>query len=505
MRPAAGPDPFSGPAPHGLSPGAKARGQADRLGAASPPPAFSASAASLRTGGPRRLKEGRRRGSNSEAMSAVSTESAARKRTLIRGVTGTALCCLAAALVAGGWLSVEEPWRPRVRTGDGSTLTLLGTTYGASHVPPDPRRWWERLLHDGGRPAGLTPVMRTTRKNTVVVWTRNEGPEPIFVLRIEDEHGCMFGARDIHVVGQLLGSNRSFQTTGWEFENYPRRSGSLQVVLGTAETPHGGTLTVENPTPGSYPQWRARPLPATARAGDLEFLLVSFPPVPRGQFSAAPPVFRIRRGGKPLPGWWVRDFTLSDAPGNQFFREISPFRAIMSPRFCGREGAWKLRVELAPVAPSPVPPDRVWTTPPLRLAAGEGSDGGATFHFREPDLNGRGLAVVRLARQRRKARRGVPAGHRVEVVSVARYAREAPRNLQPLLLRAVDDRGRPARVVVPIGTFANESLSGPWTRQAGANARLQVHELEPAAGARSLRLTFGVYRTQTVDLTFRPQ
>ncbi len=427
-------------------------------------------------------------------MDAAANETPARTRRLVRAGTGTALAALLLAAAAGLWLALEEPWRPRVRLPDGSRLAVLGISHGSQHQTPEPRRWWERLLDRRPFPGGLF-ASHATGSGTLVVWTRRDrSPGGSFVLYAVDEHGCRFPGLPVMGSADVVPWTRSVEAWGWEFPVFPRRETFMRIRAADASRrAWSPPLTVPNPAPGSYPDWAGSALPVTVREGDLEWVFRGFRPASRSG-EAVTPVMEFRQAGKPLSGWGLRGFRLTDATGNRQGGVPHPDFAMQVRPLCALERAWRVEAELAPRGPNPVPPKAVWTTPALPLPRG----GRQAFPHRPEDLGRHGMTILTLGRA---ARPGTP----VEILTASPFARGARSQIEPVLLRAADERGRPAPVARPMRQALPASAGANWARRMGSSTRLQVHEVRPAPDARTLRLTFGLYRTYAVDVKFRPR
>jgi hypothetical protein len=187
---------------------------------------------------------------------------------------------LAANVVLSRWL---RPLQPQIcRLPDGSTMTLLGTTYGRHH------RWtslvggqglWA-VLHSLLRPGSQVSQLETPT-DAFVFWIKVDRAKgiPFFIdpgsrIEVSDSHGNrqVIQREDYPFARILLWGD----VTPLVISSFPRRDNDLTVRfyrLHATYTHPDAVFHVSNPVPRSYPRWTPEPIPATRTSGDLQVTL----------------------------------------------------------------------------------------------------------------------------------------------------------------------------------------------------------------------------------------
>jgi hypothetical protein len=402
-----------------------------------------------------------------------------RDRQLLLAACAALLLTLGLVVTAG----LTLPAGPARRLPDGTRVTLVGMTAGLPRTVRfgRPLQTW---LHTWLPPAlghhlGVTAIDfggAPAWPDQQIAWLHITPAASQLPVRaaLVDEHGCEVGSSYDFPFRPDSGEGLIWRLN---FPAHPRRGRSLRLRLVGVES--GGT--VEFPLPevegGPYPQWTPQPLPLTRHDGDVAVTLTDFrtgiavdPTRSYGETRVSRMLFRLKRKGRPSEGWLPDHVLVADATGNRW---VPGGRASTEPRgdllwtmytdFWPDEHAWKLKAEF--VRKHSFDPDELWTlrgVTPSRAVDVAGN--GPTF-AKEGGL-------VRFLGLR---------GSRVWV----RYEKRVP-GLRVTLVRAVDERGRPVR-----------------RRVAFSDGNPYVAELA-LGGARSLDLTFAVYRSRTVEFTAAP-
>lgn len=284
-------------------------------------------------------------------------------------------CLLAGVvlLVAGLWLLLNTPEPTSQRLSDGSTVSLLGISYGRKHVLL-PRPIWQRAMarllpEKAARRIGIYIVTHTTTNDTLMVWSELRGlaspanQMPSTAVTLSDGHGTeifqpspqvMWGATNCMIQGTL-------------FSVVPRGSNQLRVLVGPINSSDAvkqtAVFNVANPAPRLRPVWQASPFPVEAQAGDLKFVLTRLRPLHRqeGKFAETDTEtwmsgsYRIFEGDTATTHWRVANIEVFDEAGGrhqlpshsystgaEMTRKDVEFRGGL-----GTNGVWKLRLTLA--------------------------------------------------------------------------------------------------------------------------------------------------------------
>lgn len=245
---------------------------------------------------------------------------------------------LAALLLGLGtvaWLWLAQRSRQQLRLPDGSTLVLARVTYGQRHVERVGRHLRDFLVpfvpENIARKLNCN-YLALGDTNSLVVWLECDGITTGQALRLRlttfDEHGCEFRITEP--------CDARFRTPGYallaaEFGTFPRRAATIGLRVSESRATGGyallGEFTFPNPSPRTFPTWRAEPLPVTKLVETVPITLAELKGGIYGRSS--PPQlplpgedcgfllkFRFGEPGKPGPAWSFEGVRgLSDAAG----------------------------------------------------------------------------------------------------------------------------------------------------------------------------------------------
>lgn len=396
---------------------------------------------------------------------------------------------------------------------DGSVLKLEAVTYDRQHhFVSGP--WWRRLLVRllpmslRGLVSQAAPVDRATDSNTLVFWISRAGPTraPVSFSRavVFDEHG-----RDLGVGVPPDPHWESGEVRDWLVPVFPRRAKRVGLRLyqqvGPGPAAPVAEFVVPNPAPGPYPTWKPEALPRTRRDGDLAVTLTQVitglkekgpvrAPWSRGEGIWTCATARLSQNDRPTGEWQLSWMSLSDATGNVIEPigfDRSPVGSEVYGIFLGSlgpdESAWKMRVECTRTAR--FAPADLWTVRGLVVArSGAVAESTATA-----TRAGVTLHVVGMFGDRAH-RKDDPFSQQTDLPIVQVEAVSPPdalrmgKGFQLSLQRATDDRGRPV------------GRSQVWITGTGQ----YNFELKPAAGAKTINLTFAIVKSRFVEFIARP-
>jgi hypothetical protein len=361
------------------------------------------------------MDEGAKVPGNDAALEPEDTTTSGKRTGCCRGWRRRRLILLALALLAAtsavtAWLIRDtKPEGPPqfIESVNGEKYQFAGTTFSTKNVPPS----FEAKLVNA-LPAPLANGARSYvgrqisqdigvpefNEPRLFVWfQRVETNEragsrgwPIIIAVLTDKEGVEAGDTDYPNFGDSI---------AWycaSFPVFPRRSRLLQISLypntGRFPVTPFASISIPNPLYGNYPEWKAEPLPAVKKAGDLEVRLddliagatgghisgakiittahdswdLAYQSATKGRrtVTAFDVSFRSPRGTNEV--WAVQSAELSDATGNvlrsQSFRYSSPtfFSGFFRPPESGwtgyresvvgtlwpDEAAWRLKLEV---------------------------------------------------------------------------------------------------------------------------------------------------------------
>ncbi|MFN3650711.1 MAG: ankyrin repeat domain-containing protein [Armatimonadota bacterium] len=452
---------------------------------------------------------------------------------------------LAAAVVSAG-APAPEPAKARpveTRTlRDGSTLTLLGETYGKEHdfTRDNPGR---SLGPDIEVPPGFNVVSFTDTVEGLALWLRREGGEPGTQwapwIVLADEHGCRFpgtrwhahvqeGASVEHLVrggsrGYGVGGNPRTLIVAKTLQHFPRSAPTFRVLVFDADgKPHQfHASSPHRPLPAAF---EAEPLPAGRESQGVKVTLealtagLDWDEIRRSSDPALPPLeslpwhqkvvqepeeltpwarVLLRVGGGPemLRSWAPAGVIVEDRFGNALlYRPV--YRSAVDPQgklwiafpsaLCTREPAWKVAVLFDYAGPETVEgADVVWEhrdlPAPKRQQLSRIENGNLA---REGiTLSTRGVVGPGWSE-----RGGAGPPYYVADLTVGAPAGEA---IQPAL-QATDQDGRPVPARLHFRSLGE------------AGHRFQF-VLEVPDSAQRLNLKYGVRRSRRLEFMVRPQ
>lgn len=296
------------------------------------------------------------------------------------------LAALGALLVAGIVIAIVMAMRPQTITfKDGTTLTLLGATYGKHHTPPK---------ISGKR---LRSSSIDTTNDSLVVWVKTERKKsndqnwPNYQLFVSDtaDTGCV-GAWSASGSG-----DKGVYVQGFRIDGYPRRDRKIVIRVGT----WGNTgrmqvpkeqFVVSNPGKRSFVDWTPEPLPDTQSDGDLTVTLTKcvagYPGfgnygTPKSVMNKAVyTAYHFEQNGHVATNWQPVTVETSDATGNavrnnswsnsqdQNGDQILTYQWGLWPN----EKAWKLKVEFSRT--SGFNDNELWTVTNVPVKTGKQMD-----------------------------------------------------------------------------------------------------------------------------------
>ncbi|MCC2670067.1 MAG: hypothetical protein K0Q72_2538 [Armatimonadetes bacterium] len=276
------------------------------------------------------------------------------------------------------------------RLPDGSTIGLLGYTFGDAHRFPigaPVQRMLYRMVSDPLRSQLQMPThfRMNPAPNSLILWAEQSGADiafrPDVHLVTVDENGeeiavCQDeGPGAYGLSGEL--PNKVRLTTPFSLDTFPRRAPAVRARIylqRNGRYERAAEFQVPNPDLGPHPRWVAPPLPVRQRRDDFEFSLVSFKtgvrqyrqkgPIPPGELPWTQADFKILRSGKPAPGWYGKIARVEDATGNKWtpFGSYDNFRGRVS-----RSEVYRLKVEFS--NDNEFPPSQRWVLRGLPVPA----------------------------------------------------------------------------------------------------------------------------------------
>lgn len=306
------------------------------------------------------------------------------------------LFLLLVAIVVGVvvWFSKPTQTVQSWRLPDGSEISLAKVTYGHKHQVRYDHRWQDFLYplfpakvqsKFGSRVAMHT----SSTSNAVVVWLwhrqipaamrgMGSSPRPNYNLFTVDENGVESERFDLPNCNYFMPKTGD-TLSGWELEEYPRRSKQIGIRLYAVGYAGNDVLVAEFKIPNqvrlNYPVWVAEKLPALRKTNDLEISLLKLETglatigmgtrtAGKGGKAFSSGEFTMREHGQATEDWSITHIEATASSG-----EIRPLALISAWRdhkqvfgFTGalwlEEPAWKLKVEVSRTAH--FPPAELW-------------------------------------------------------------------------------------------------------------------------------------------------
>ncbi len=402
---------------------------------------------------------------------------------------------------------------------DGAEYRLVALTAGTQHraVLGSP---WEQLLDF---------VLGAPRHNfrsrgaakfdhpALGFWSRDrdrDSRDPGGSLWMVDAHGCWF-EREVPDGQRTL--QRARNVTAHFTGVYPRRGGPLRLAWLPSDTRQTVVSPpLRNPSMGHFPHLDPEPFPIRRSLGD-DVVVIPGPwqpqpsPINPAQLGLA---YEVLRSGKRTTDWSVVGTRIKDATGNLLrrsgFSELFHPSSLLFSGLCHREAAWIVAADFVRSARSSLPPDAIWTTPPVPLSR--------TFSRLKPvptwvSPSGT-ISLIELGRSPRLPKwRPPPASLAVAdapggpAMMVRLSLQPAPAMYPPVwarLVGAVDDRGRSLAVKHDgwprwSSGILNEGADGrpEWA------AHCVYHCEDPGPG-RTVSVTFAVDRLRSVEFRSAP-
>jgi len=289
---------------------------------------------------------------------------------------------------------------------------------------------------------------------------------------------------------------------------------------------------IPNPTPGSYPTWRAEPLPARATNGDLEVSLTGFRAIrqtseaalmePRTMQRSARTEcdFSFSENGQQTTAWTPVLLELADATGNHWmpsrYSGGNPYlskleNGVIQSRFSGAlwgcESAWKIRGEFLRTAnfpetellrlPKILIPDANEVSEPLKQFDWNGATVELTgvIGSNGRDIIPRPTNNAPLALRMRQSG-FMNAEFRKDCITVVLGGEILSRNRQLAFVGATDEQGRP---------FELDGSGGPAVFQDTKYPVLYSFALRPPEGAHEINLVVAVTEPRKVEFLAKPE
>lgn len=420
-----------------------------------------------------------------------------------------ALLTLGAALVPGiVWLSSEEPGQQRQLLPDGSSVELMGWTFGNSHVfRTGPH--WQTLLWPLAPPLiqeRLSSVSEMQRQNSppgsLVLWMwhrpENIASWPDYVEAC-NERGAALLTDSVAGYSQRGSGHRTLLP--WAIDVFPRRGKFITVrpFLGLDLQRHVSfaEFRIPNPDPGPHPVWSAPPLPVTQRQDGLDFSLTRFTintgrPSRKRRYEQEFPWtrvdFRIQQAGRLTTNWYPATVELTDATGNHWeprFGYKTPPDGDPAFEFPGALDpgeTYRLRVKFTNRRVSEARDQ--WKLPPISVPPVHAS---RPLRFVTTRNQIRIQALEALGPWARVPNRISPEPLSYIRLLTSPDARSKP---QVELVRATDQRGRDLLV-----------NSASWAEGRDGSSYFAV---DAKSRVKTLHLTFGVHRSYDVEFLARP-
>jgi hypothetical protein len=404
--------------------------------------------------------------------------------------------------------------RPAARLPDGSELCLLAVTQGSNNLF-FPGGIWDRLLHRLAPAKGIrlglfkigpaSPVVdewrhpdgRPAFPNRLVLWLGHRlpanGPAPPVgqarwfararaTLSGEEDEEWETRPGMAMVRATDVGGFNALST--WDFPAFPRRGRELRFRIYAPNDADGWDTLADFRFPNSarrkYPHWTPTALPATRTSGDLAVTLVSLVSHPlkltaaRGDERAwTRAAFEVKQAGQPTGDWLVDRVDATDATGNEPWHFIVNYGFTNGLAGYERQGTilspsevWKLRVRLAKERGATALAK--WTSAPLTVSAGR-------------------LPPVKLATNLQSSQLVLECSHVPFPNTMRLNLNPLPRNVRVGQIEIVDDQGHKA------------GYAGGFVGDAGFDGQWEI-----PAGAKSVRVTFGLVETRFVEFVVQP-
>jgi hypothetical protein len=319
-------------------------------------------------------------------------------------------------VVAALFFWVLPPPHPASRLPDGTVLTLLDVTHGATNIFYSasalcrliyrfaPAIAKARGIHFGPiNIAPVSPIVDLWRRedgtvaypNRAVMWLghsvpSNGPPLPLPKEKWFSDTRVTLSSENGEEWDQSTGMRETGPSsirglnwiTTWDFASFPRRGKKLRFRLYARNKSNGWDTLADfkfsNPCPGPYPVWKPSPLPATQKNGDLEVSLVGLvsgmEPCPYvfgdRQFTRA--TFEVKENGRATEAWLPDQVETTDATGNE--PQIPMVRHYATNRLVSYEmqrvslspsEVWRLRTRFCKEGNKAG--EQIWTSPRLFL------------------------------------------------------------------------------------------------------------------------------------------
>ncbi len=313
-------------------------------------------------------------------------------------------------VVAGLFFWVLPSPPPFSRLADGTEITLLAVTHGATNIlfPGGIRdrlinRFAPNGVHWGPiKIAPVTPIVdfwgngkgAPAFPNRAVIWLGHSGPSngPPFAIpntawfseiraTLADQNGEEWELRSGMQSSRSTTIRGINWVTHWDFTSFPRRGRTLRFRLYERNKLDGwdtlADFKLPNPCPGPFPIWNPSSLPATQKSGGLEVALVGLVsgrkalPYHLGERPFTKATFEVKENGQVTEAWRPDQMESSDATGNEPMAPMVDMQApdgqvtyeIQGVSLSPTE-AWRLKTRFSKDG------ELIWTSPRLVMEAG---------------------------------------------------------------------------------------------------------------------------------------
>ena len=422
-------------------------------------------------------------------------------RKLLVGVWSAVTCVF--ALTA--WAGCQHLPTQKQHLPNGWHLELAKVTYGREHrftKGTFGQQAWQTAV-SLGKPPPVEPVAlnyRRTAADEPRLWFRWTGKAEslwdAWSAVALDEHGCSFlcsKCSGLQSLSNLLCAGSESpelkqKICAASLLSYPRRADHFRYALLRVGKPQDAlTYQVDLPPRPVTRSWIGSRCPVTARDQEATFVLTRLKVLPdRPGYAEAH--FRCFEAGKPSVNWRPDQVTVSDVTGNSVELMQSPLADELTaelPTLCRRESAWKVRVRFIRKLPTRARAEFTWKArnePPSRKIQFVSEN---EFVSSDPQVRWRGLSFDRP--------KGVWASGCIQTSCLAALRAQVPDMGYSL---AILSASHPSGRALELPEIPHEPLN--------AGRHLYQFQLPWELAEGPLDLTFGLYRTHTVEFIVRP-
>jgi hypothetical protein len=272
-------------------------------------------------------------------------------------------------------LVLKRPVSDRLKLPDGSTVHILGVTFGTNHVVGTPLA---RLVATIKPPAPIQQFLGRYLGDVAI--HRASTPEPTMIIWLDRSTNGLVGGLGGYSCTVMLADTNGFVSGSrswmsvWQqpaplyFTAFPRRAPTIDAHVFYYDSTSGGvrhcgSLKFANPLYGTFTQWQPESLPITRRTGDVDVTLEKFSighdnrfsqkGLPRGRYVIENfCLIRTKSLGDTNQLWRMVSAELCDATGNKLRSAGTTWGGEEQSYFAFEPGlwldekAWKLRCEI---------------------------------------------------------------------------------------------------------------------------------------------------------------